>query len=402
MTTPRIDKHADRLLWEDYATSDPMWAVLSDPSKRGRRWTLKSFFQTGAREISLLMHDLQRFGISPARERALDFGCGVGRLTLPLSSHFRHVMGVDVSPTMIEHARRLNPRADRVSYVVNDASDLRQFPSNGFDFIYSNIVLQHVPPELALSYVHEFFRLLAPGGLTVFQLPSHARPLPETFSAPVPMHERAYRAELSLASIPRGSWTAGAQIELLVTVTNHSPEDWDQRAHGALRVGNHWVSAHTGAMLVQDDGRSALPAVMRRGEGVTVAVTVTVPDGGGLYDCELDVVHEGISWFSDRGSRTLKMRVEVARNVDAAKSGVALPEPQLLEDYPEPAMSDEDFYAALPPIAAAPAEFPMNAVPFERVRQLQETDGVRLVRYEVDERSGVDFEGYRYFFQRAT
>ena len=57
------------------------------------------------------------------------------------------------------------------------------------DFIYSRIVLQHVNSRYAVrSYLSEFARVLAPGGLLVFQLPSHipirhrVQPRPRTYS----------------------------------------------------------------------------------------------------------------------------------------------------------------------------------------------------------------------------
>jgi 2-polyprenyl-3-methyl-5-hydroxy-6-metoxy-1,4-benzoquinol methylase len=88
--------------WELAAQRDPLWAVLSDPAKRGRQWDLRAFFETGAREVSLLLYQLRRLGHSPATGRALDFGCGVGRLTQPLALMFDEAIGVDASPTMID------------------------------------------------------------------------------------------------------------------------------------------------------------------------------------------------------------------------------------------------------------------------------------------------------------
>ena len=40
------------------------------------------------------------------RRAALDYGCGVGRLTLPLAERCEHVYGVDVSPSMLREAAR--------------------------------------------------------------------------------------------------------------------------------------------------------------------------------------------------------------------------------------------------------------------------------------------------------
>ena len=49
-------------------------------------------------------------GLPRARALALDFGCGAGRLSRALAAHFEHVVGVDVSASMIETARALNRR----------------------------------------------------------------------------------------------------------------------------------------------------------------------------------------------------------------------------------------------------------------------------------------------------
>jgi SAM-dependent methyltransferase len=102
---------------------------------------------------------------------ALDFGCGVGRLTQALAPHFVRVYGVDIAPSMIEQAEILNRHGENCRYLLNQSSDLSLFPDAMFDFIYSQIVLQHMAPRYALKYVAEFLRVLRPGGVAVFQLP---------------------------------------------------------------------------------------------------------------------------------------------------------------------------------------------------------------------------------------
>src|SRR5262249_48837046 len=104
--------------------------------------------------------------------RALDFGCGVGRLTQALARHFETVVGVDIAPSMLRGARKYNKFGDRCQYVLNERDDLRLFESNSFDFIYSNRVLQHMRPEYGKSYLREFIRVLSPEGLLVFYMPS--------------------------------------------------------------------------------------------------------------------------------------------------------------------------------------------------------------------------------------
>jgi 2-polyprenyl-3-methyl-5-hydroxy-6-metoxy-1,4-benzoquinol methylase len=160
--------------WERLARKDPLWAVLTDPRKRGRAWQEDEFFATGTREIATLFGYLEGRGIAPADHRlALDFGCGVGRLSRALATRFDEVHGVDASPTMIERARGLNAQAPgKMTFILNQAPDLAQLPSARYSFIYSNIVLQHIPYPASLTYVREFMRLVRPGGLVVFQTPT--------------------------------------------------------------------------------------------------------------------------------------------------------------------------------------------------------------------------------------
>jgi SAM-dependent methyltransferase len=58
--------------------------------------------------------------------------------------------------------------------VHNERPDLACFADGTFDFVYSVITLQHVAPEYSRRYIAEFLRVLAPGGVTLFQVP--ARP----------------------------------------------------------------------------------------------------------------------------------------------------------------------------------------------------------------------------------
>jgi 2-polyprenyl-3-methyl-5-hydroxy-6-metoxy-1,4-benzoquinol methylase len=139
--------------WEEFGRIDPLWAILTDPSKKNNRWDPQEFFATGEAETECLMDRIATLPLSLRRGRALDFGCGVGRLTQALCRHFEQCVGVDIAPSMIELACGYNRFGDRCQYHVNAAADLRLFEDGHFDFVYSNIVLQHIPPELPYSGV---------------------------------------------------------------------------------------------------------------------------------------------------------------------------------------------------------------------------------------------------------
>lgn len=157
--------------WDELGKDDPLWIVLTDPAKKGGKWDPKEFFATGEQEIDRQVMDyLNARGIEVKRGVALDFGCGVGRLTQGLARHFEEAHGVDISPSMLEHARRFNRYGHKVQFHLNSRDHLEDFQSDSVDFIYSNIALQHIEPEYAKRYVADFMRVLKPGGIALFQL----------------------------------------------------------------------------------------------------------------------------------------------------------------------------------------------------------------------------------------
>jgi len=153
-----------------------MRAILARSSeKTDVPWDVEKFFRSGVVEIDAMLHYAESFRPFLEKKYALDFGCGVGRLTKALASHFDRVCGVDISPAMIQHARNYQGPDSRSLYLVNETGDLRQFAAGEFDFIYSSITLQHMPARFARNYIAEFLRVLNRDGLLLFQLPSRRK-----------------------------------------------------------------------------------------------------------------------------------------------------------------------------------------------------------------------------------
>jgi 2-polyprenyl-3-methyl-5-hydroxy-6-metoxy-1,4-benzoquinol methylase len=158
--------------FEKFGRDDPLYAVLSRKGLRHNKWDPDEFFQTGNREIGRVLRYVDALRLPLARRRALDFGCGVGRLSQALAEHFQQVVGVDIAESMIEHACRYNRHGERVRYLLNTTDRLQILDAESFDFVYSSLTLQHIPPEPAGAYIREFFRVLRPGGVAVFQVPN--------------------------------------------------------------------------------------------------------------------------------------------------------------------------------------------------------------------------------------
>ena len=162
--------------WDGLGQVDPLWAILAHPERHGGRWQgdEHEFFASGQEAVAEVMAMLERVSLRPASTvRALDFGCGAGRLTQGLAEHFETVDGVDIAHSMIALAEQHNRHGERVRYHLNEAGDLALFPNDSFDLVLSLIVLQHIPNALKGAYLREFVRVLRPGAVAAFTVPSH-------------------------------------------------------------------------------------------------------------------------------------------------------------------------------------------------------------------------------------
>jgi SAM-dependent methyltransferase len=215
---------------------------------------------------------------------------------------------------MIDGARQMNRCSEQCASHVNERDVLTLFGDETCDFIYSRIVLQHMRPAYAERYVHEFIRLLQPGGVAWFQVPSHQAPLPET----LPLPDDAFQAVLT---VPTDELTlrVGETIPFPVSVHNSSPVAWpghtETQGHRDLALGNHWWK-HDNSSHLFDDQRMRLPARLEPGATTDLVLMIAAPSDTGTYTLELDMVQEGVAWFGQKESPTLKLPVVVQEAVD--------------------------------------------------------------------------------------
>ncbi len=162
--------------WDGLAQADPLWAICTDPAKRNNQWTTGEFFATGRKEIEAVLAYAAGIGICiDQTSPALDFGCGVGRLTHALARYFPECVGVDISPAMIKQARELCRDLPHCRFLLNEDIQLKNLPDDYFGFIYSSLVLQHIAEPCSHQYVAELGRVLKPGGTLIFQVPERLR-----------------------------------------------------------------------------------------------------------------------------------------------------------------------------------------------------------------------------------
>lgn len=163
--------------WRAYGESEPHWSVLTDPSYLADTLSenLDSFFASGQGQVGHLLAALSRNGIEPGSlRRALDFGCGVGRLSLALATHFETVVGVDISAGHLAHAIARARETGRTNVSFEAISAVNDLDALGrFDLVFSEIVLQHNPPPVIAALLDRLFASLTPGGVARFQVPTY-------------------------------------------------------------------------------------------------------------------------------------------------------------------------------------------------------------------------------------
>lgn len=160
--------------WEWYGREDPYFGVLADERFRGglRTQALQDeFFASGEGDVARVLGVFgQQLAPLVTMDKALDFGCGVGRLAFPLARRFTSVVGVDVSASMLGEARR---HAERMQIgTLRWCSSLAELSaeSGSFSFVNTLIVLQHIAPEHGLAVIRQLIGLVASGGGGAIQL----------------------------------------------------------------------------------------------------------------------------------------------------------------------------------------------------------------------------------------
>ena len=144
-----------------------------------RQQSEEQFLSSAAETMPVFEREFVRLASAPTAERrALEIGCGPGRLMLPMSRYFSEIHGVDISNEMLAMARQRLRDLPNAHIHATTGSDLNMLADNYFDFVYSYTVFQHIPsPEIVLNYLREAQRVLKPGGILCCQLRG-APPIP--------------------------------------------------------------------------------------------------------------------------------------------------------------------------------------------------------------------------------
>lgn len=153
--------------WDQRARKNTFYYIAS----WRKDWTVESFLQSGEEDYERYVAPVfTRCGFEPQQKAMLELGCGAGRMTRSFAQQFARVYAVDFSDEMLSRARALLQQAGNVIWVCGNGTDLSGVESDSLDFVFSYLVLQHLPREpLVHQYIREMLRVLKEGGVFLFQ-----------------------------------------------------------------------------------------------------------------------------------------------------------------------------------------------------------------------------------------
>jgi 2-polyprenyl-3-methyl-5-hydroxy-6-metoxy-1,4-benzoquinol methylase len=173
MKTTDCDMSTDAA-WEAWGRRDPYFGVITDPKFRRSSITdntKQEFFESGAWHVSHVLNVIHQHIDALFRpKRVLEFGCGVGRLLVPFAGVAQEVVGLDVSPSMLQEAKRNCEERGATNVTLLLSDDTLSSLSSGFDLIHSVIVFQHIPIERGRLIFSQLLQRLNPGGVGAVQL----------------------------------------------------------------------------------------------------------------------------------------------------------------------------------------------------------------------------------------
>ncbi len=160
--------------WKRFGEENPYYGVLTTDRFRKENLDaerLTEFFRSGEQLINQVTSEIQAVrgpGFQP--RRCLEFGCGVGRLTIPLAKRFESVTAVDISEAVLQEAAANAERAGLKNIEFLPSDDQLSRATGEFDLVLTFITLQHIPAARGLGLIQRLLGLIRDGGMAVLHL----------------------------------------------------------------------------------------------------------------------------------------------------------------------------------------------------------------------------------------
>ncbi len=157
--------------WNRRARQNPRYFIATSAED-----SEAAFWDSGRRDAALFFSGLEHL-LTPDRT-VVDIGCDIGRMDRHIAPRVGKLIGIDVSGEMIARARERLADLGNVEFLEGDGWTLKPIPDASVDLVFSHIVLQHTPRNVAGSYFRDAYRVLRPSGNFVLQVPEAADDTP--------------------------------------------------------------------------------------------------------------------------------------------------------------------------------------------------------------------------------
>ena len=161
--------------WAQIGQTAPHWSVLTDERFLPERIAEmeEHFYKTGAHEAGVMRGGLLRNGLKPAQlPRCVEFGCGVGRVTVHLAKLFRRVTACDISAPHLALTKAACAARGLNRVLTHQVTPEAPMPPGACEAWFSCIALQHNPPPVMRHLLGLGLTSLVRGGVAMFQLPT--------------------------------------------------------------------------------------------------------------------------------------------------------------------------------------------------------------------------------------
>jgi 2-polyprenyl-3-methyl-5-hydroxy-6-metoxy-1,4-benzoquinol methylase len=238
--------------WQLWGRRNPYFGVITDERFVRDKLTpesLDEFFRVGKAELCEILADCNRHLGEVTTRRSLDFGCGVGRLLIPLAEVSEYCVGVDVSDAMREETARNCEKFGRTNVRLVRSLEQLAAREEPFTFIHCYIVLQHIDPERGLGIIASLLQRLERGGAAALHVTYARAKYPRNFGA-LPLDRRIAREiRTTLSRLTRRFGEREPQMQMNSYNMNRVlflAQQYGVRS-GGFRFTNH--AGHLGAIL---------------------------------------------------------------------------------------------------------------------------------------------------------
>ena len=164
--------------WEGMGEEYPHHSVLTNEDFLPLKFAdnEERFWETGEEETSQALETLGKYSTRDTKDMiCAEYGCGVGRLSVPMARHFEAYHAMDISQPHLDLAKSRAQECGRENIEFLNVTNLEAMALPSCDLFYSRIVLQHNPPPIIAQILRRAMTSLNPGGIAMFQVPVHKK-----------------------------------------------------------------------------------------------------------------------------------------------------------------------------------------------------------------------------------